>query len=184
MNRVYKNFLIILSLSSLLFLFSCMGNDEAFNMPISGKIPDEQADSVRVISTTKDVIDYELTAVHFYKYYSTKQTFADTVFVTFFNIDGSVKSTLKCNKAEVDDAKNTLTGIGDVVVVSENGTMKAPFIVLDRNTNVLYARNGVILIREDNILKGEEMESNLDLDRVEITKVSAEGKLNEDEVNW
>lgn len=184
MKRICRNFLIILSLYSLQFLISCTGNDDASNMPISGKIPDEQADSIRIISTTKNVIDYELTAVHYYKYYSTKQTFADTVFVTFFNVDGSVKSTLKCNKAEVDDAKNTLTGIGDVVVVSENGTMKAPLIVLDRNTNILYAKNGVILIREDNILKGEEMESNLDLDRVEITKVSAEGKLNEDEVSW
>jgi len=153
-------------------------------MPISGKIPDEQADSIKIISTNKDMIDYELTAVHYYKYYSTKQTFADTVFVTFFNIDGSVKSTLKCNKAELDDAKNTLTGIGDVVVVSENGTMKAPLIELDRNSNTLYAKNGVILIREENVLKGEEMESNLDLDRVEIIKVSAEGKLNEDEVSW
>jgi LPS export ABC transporter protein LptC len=184
MKSVYKNFLIILSLSSLLILFSCTGNEEDYDMPINGKMPDEQADSVKIISITKDVIDYELTAVHSYKYYSTKQTFADTVFVTFLNVDGSVKSTLKCNKAEVNDAKNTLTGIGDVVVVSENGTMKAPLIVLDRNTNTLYAKNGVILIREENVLKGEKMESNLDLDRVEITKVSAEGKLNEDEVNW
>jgi len=184
MKSVYKNFLIILSLSSLLFLSSCTGNDEASNMPISGEIPDEQADSIKIISTNKDVIDYELTAVHFYKYYSTKQTFADTVFVTFFNVDGSVKSTLKCNKAELDDAKNTLTGIGDVVVVSENGTMKAPLMELDRSTNTLFAKRGVILIREDNVLKGEEMESNLDLDSVEITKVSAQGKLNEDEVNW
>ena len=184
MKKVCRNFLIILSLTSLIFLFSCTGNEEDYDMPISGKMPDEQADSIRIISTTKDVIDYELTAVHFYKYYSTKQTFADTVFVTFFNVDGSVKSTLKCNKAEVNDAKNTLTGIGDVVVVSENGTMKAPLIVLDRNSNTLYAKNGVILIREDNVLKGEEMKSDLDLDRVEITKVSAEGKLNEDEVNW
>ncbi len=184
MKIVYKSFLIILSLCSLLFLISCTEKDAASNMPISGEIPDEQADSIRIISTTKNVIDYELTAVHFYKYYSTKQTFADTVFVTFFNEDGSVKSTLKCNKAEVNDAKNTLTGIGDVIVISENGTLKAPLIILDRNTNILYAKNGVTLIREDNVLIGEEMESNLDLDRVEITKVSAEGKLNEDEINW
>lgn len=184
MKIVCRSFLIILSLSSLLFLISCIEKDNASNMPISGTIPDEQADSIRIISTSKNVIDYELTAVHFYKYYSTKQTFADTVFVTFFNENGSIKSTLKCNKAEVNDAKNTLTGIGNVIVISENGTLKAPLIILDRNTNILYAKNGVTLIREDNVLIGEEMESNLDLDRVEITKVSAEGKLNEDEINW
>ena len=182
MKRVCRSFLITLSLISL-FLISCE-EEVVSNMPISGKIPDEQADSIRVISTSNNVIDYELTAVHFYKYYSTKQTFADTVFVTFFNEDGSVKSTLKCNEAEVNDAKNTITGIGDVVVVSENGTMKAPFMILEKNTNTLFAKKGVTLIRENNVLLGEEMESNLDLDRVEITKVSAEGKLNEDEVNW
>ena len=182
MKRVCRSFLITLSLISL-FLISCE-EEVVSNMPISGKIPDEQADSIRVISTSNNVIDYELTAVHFYKYYSTKQTFADTVFVTFFNVDGSVKSTLKCNEAEVNDAKNTITGIGDVVVVSENGTMKAPFMILEKNTNTLFAKKGVTLIRENNVLLGEEMESNLDLDRVEITKVSAEGKLNEDEVNW
>jgi len=183
MKKVCKNFLIILSLSSI-FLFSCTGKDEASNRLIISEIPDEQADSIKIISTTEDVIDYELTAVHYYKYYKTKQTFADTVFVTFFNEDSSVKSTLECNKAKVDDAKNTLTGIGDVVVVSENGIMKAPLIVIDRNSNTLYAKNGVVLIREDNILKGEEMESDMNLDRVVITKVSAEGKLNKDEVSW
>jgi LPS export ABC transporter protein LptC len=176
--------LIILSLISLFLLISCNEKEETSDLPISGKIPDEMADSVRVISTNKNIIEYELTAVHFYKYYSTKQTFADTVFVTFFNADGSIKSTLKCNKAEVDDVKNTLTGIGDVVVVSDKGTMRAPVMILDRNSNTLYAKNGVILQRESNTIVGEEMKSNLDLDRVEITKVSAEGKLNEEEINW
>ena len=183
MRSVYKNCLIILILINL-FLVSCTEKDVASTMPLNGKIPDEQADSIKIISTSRNVIDYELTAVHFYKYYSTKQTFADTVFVTFFNLDSTVKSTLKCNKAELDEVKNTLTGIGDVVVVSDNGTMKAPLMVLDRNTNTLFATDGVTLIRGDNILEGDEMESNLDLDRVEITKVSAKGKLDEEEINW
>ncbi|MDP8203156.1 MAG: LPS export ABC transporter periplasmic protein LptC [Candidatus Tenebribacter mawsonii] len=184
MKKVYKSFLIILGLSSILFIFSCAKQDEVTEMPISGKIPDEQADSIKVLSTSNNVIDYELTAVHYYKYYSTKQTFADTVYVTFFNTDGSVKSTLKCNKAEVNDANNSLTGIGDVVVVSDNGIMKAPLMVLDRNSNTLYAKQGVSLQRENNLLIGEEMESNLDLDRVEITKVSAQGKLEDEKINW
>ena len=184
MKKVCKSYLIILILSSILFLSSCAEQDDASEMPISGRIPDEQADSIKVISTSGNVIDYELTAVHYYKYYNTKQTFADTVFVTFFNVDGSVKSTLKCNKAEVNDAENSLTGIGNVVVVSENGIMRAPLIVLDRNSNTLYAKNGVSLQRDNNLLFGEEMESNLDLDRVEITKVSAKGKLDDKEINW
>lgn len=184
MKSVCRSFLQYLSLSSIIIIVACTEKDVASNMPISGQIPDEQADSIKIISTSNDMIDYELTAVRFYKYYDTKQTFADTVFVTFYNEDGSVKSTLKCNKAEVDDVENSLTGIGDVVVVSDNGIMKAPLMVLDRNSNTLYAKKGVSLQRENNLLIGEEMESNLDLERVEIMKVSAQGKIDNENITW
>jgi len=184
MKIAYMNFLHALSLCSILFIFACTEKDTTFNMPISGQIPDEQADSIKIISTSNDKIDYELTAERYYKYYDTKQTFADTVFVTFFNEDGSVKSTLSCNKAEVNDVENTLTGIGDVVVVSENGVMKAPLMVLDRNSNTLFAKEGVTLLRNNNLLQGAEMESNLDLDKVEIIKVSAKGKLENEQIDW
>ena len=40
------------------------------------------------------------------------------------------------------------------------------------------------LIRQENILYGEEMKTDLKLDRIEITKVSAEGSVNEKEFNW
>ena len=152
-------------------------------MPIEGQIPDEQADSIRVIATTDSIIDYEMTAVHTYKYYETKQTFADTVFVKFFKKDGSIESTLRCDRAEVDDAKNTIIGIGNVVVISENGTMKAPYAELDRNTEQIIASKGVQLIRDENILYGEEMVSDMKLDMVEITKVSGEGKLNDEDLD-
>jgi len=152
-------------------------------MSIEGQIPDEQADSIRVIATTDSIIDYEMTAVHLYKYYETKQTFADTVFVKFFKHDGTIETTLKCDRAEVDDAKNTITGIGNVVVISENGTMKAPYAELNRNTEQIIASQGVQLIRDENILYGEEMVSDMKLDVVEITRVSGEGKLNDEDLD-
>ena len=185
MKKFWRNSFHTLKIISIIILIiSCQKQEIPQNLPIEDKIPDEIADSIRVVTTTGETIDYILEAVHMYKYYDTKQTFVDTVFVTFYNPDESVKSTLKCNKAEVNDAKNTLTGIGNVVVKSENGILKAPYMILDRNTNHIYASQGVILIRGENILYGEEMETDLNLDRVEITKVSAEGKLDEDEINW
>jgi len=165
-------------------ILSCSPKEELQEMPIAGKIPDEQADSIRIYATTDSIIDYELTAVHMYKYYDTKQTFADTVFVQFFKKDGSVETTLQCDKAEIDDAKNTIIGIGHVVVVSENGTMKAPYAELDRNTEKITASKGVQLIRKENILYGNEMISDMKLDVVEITKVSGEGKLSEEDFEF
>ncbi|MCF7858668.1 MAG: LPS export ABC transporter periplasmic protein LptC [Candidatus Cloacimonetes bacterium] len=184
MIRVCRDFWLILSLSSLLLIPACSDKVEFSKIPDLDKIPDEQADSIKITSTTDNKVEYILTAVHYYKFYKAQQTFADSVFVTFYNEDGSIKSTLECNKAEVDDVKNTLTGIGDVVVISENGTMKAPLIFLDRNSSKLFAKEGVTFLRDNNILRGLEMESDLNLDRVEITKVSAEGKLKENEITW
>ena len=168
----------------ILIILSCSPKEEEQIMPIEGQIPDEQADSIRIIATTDSIIDYELTAVHMYKYYDTKQTFADTVFVQFYRKDGSIETTLQCDKAEIDDAKNTITGIGHVVVISENGTMKAPYAELDRNLEQITATKGVQLIRGENILYGEEMISDMRLDVVEITKVSGEGKLSEEDFDF
>ncbi|MCK4694506.1 MAG: hypothetical protein KAT74_02025, partial [Candidatus Cloacimonetes bacterium] len=77
----------IVSLFFLILFFSCTKSDDTSYLPIEDKIPDEQADSIKIIATTNDVIDYELIAVRMYKYYETKQTFADMVFITFYNPD-------------------------------------------------------------------------------------------------
>jgi len=168
----------------LLFLLSCTQEEEPENLPIAGKIPDEEADSLYVIITNKDKTDYEMTAVHMYKYYDTEQTFLDTVFVTFYNPDGTVKMTLRSDAAQIDDAENTITGKGNVVIVSSNGTMKAPEAVLNRNTEKIVASNGVTLIRNDNTLYGEEMVSDMKLEVAEFRKVSGEGKLDNEEIDW
>ncbi len=188
MKVLWKNLLTIWKKCNLLIFFililSCQSSDETITRQIDERLPDEQADSVTIISITKNFTDYELYAVHVDKYYDTKQIFADTVFVKTFNPDSSVKSTLYCNKAEVNEAKNILIGIGNVVVESDNGIMKTPYLIWDRNTDEVFAKNGVIFIREGNILYGEEMKTDINLDKIEITKVSAEGKINEEDIDW
>ncbi len=185
MKKLCRNLFPVLKICSLILLFfACTQAEDMSYLPIEDKMPDEQADSIKVIATTDDVIDYELTAVHMYKYYETKQTFADTVFIIFYNPDATIKSTLSCDKAEVDDAKNILTGIGNVIVKSENGTMKAPYMILNRNTEQIFAKQGVTMIREGNVLHGAEMKTDIYLDRVEIISVSAEGKLDEKDIDW
>ena len=133
---------------------------------------------------TKDIIDYELEATHIDRFYKKKLTLADSIFITTFNPDGSIKSTLSSDKAEMDEAKNILTAIDNVIVKSENGIMKTPFLIWNKNTDEFYAKNGVTLIREDNVLQGQEMKTDGNLERIEIIKVSAEGKIDESEIDW
>ena len=179
-----KNLSIIWKVCSLLFIISINIYTQNIQDVNNFEIPDEQADSVHIISTTGNKVDYEMTAKYMYKYYDKKLTIADSVFVTFFYEDGSVKSTLYSDNAEMDELDNTITGIGNVVVKSENGTMKAPRVVMNRNTNQLFASEGVILIRSTNTLYGQQMRSDLNLDRAEIIKVSAEGKLQNEDIDF
>lgn len=172
----------IFSLFCLSVILSCSSADDPVFLPDEGKIPDEEADSISVIVTTDNFIDYQMTAVYMYKYYDTKQTFADTVYVEFYQKDGTVETTLKCDRAEIDDSKNTITCFGNVVVVSQNGTMKAPLAELNRNTEQIIASAGVQLIRGENVLFGDEMISDMKLDVVEIIKVSGEGRLDEEDL--
>lgn len=166
------------------FLVSCTFSEESFSGKKDSKLPDEEADSVKIISMTKDIIDYELEATHIDRFYKKKLTLADSIFITTFNPDGSIKSTLSSDKAEMDEAKNILTAIDNVIVKSENGIMKTPFLIWNKNTDEFYAKNGVTLIREDNVLQGQEMKTDGNLERIEIIKVSAEGKIDESEIDW
>ena len=111
-------------------------------------------------------------------------TIADTVFIKTFKPDGNIKSTISCQKAEMDEKKNQLIGTGNVVVKSENGILKTPYLIWNRNTDEIYAKNGVVLERKDNIIRGSEMETDINLNNIKMLKVSAEGKLNEKDINW
>ena len=67
---------------------------------------------------------------------------------------------------------------------SENGILKTPYLIWNRNTDEIYAKNGVVLERKDNIIRGSEMETDINLNNIKMLKVSAEGKLNEKDINW
>jgi len=188
MKKFWKNLFNILKIVNiLLFLFllsACNHKEEIIEPQIQGQIPDEESDSVKIVSINQNFIEQEITAIHIDRYSKLKKIIADTVFVTNYKEDGSIKSTLYCDKANIDDAKNIFTGIGNVIVTSKNGIMKTPYLIWNRNTNGLHAKNGVTLIREDNILYGKEMETNTNLDKIKIIKVSAEGIINEENIDW
>lgn len=183
MKRHWEKLFPIWKIVSFFILISC-SNESVKKIELQENIPDEIADSVYVVSTKGNKVEYEMTAKQMQKFYDKKLTIADSIFVTFFDETGNIKSTLYSDKAEVDDVKNTITGVGNVVIKSDNGTMKAPKAILDRNTNQIFAFEGVTLIRNDNILRGKSMKSDINLDRAEIIEVSAEGTIEDEEIDF
>jgi len=175
---------IWIAFNLILLLFSCTQEEVQEKIFIDERIPDEIADSVFITSIDKNELEYELYAIQIEKFYNTGETFADTVFVKTYDESGNIKSTLYCDRAKLDETVNKLEGTGNVVVESENGILKTNYIIWDRNSNKIFAKKGVTLLRGDNILYGQEMETDIYLNRIEIIKVSAEGKVDEQEINW
>jgi LPS export ABC transporter protein LptC len=188
MMKLWKNYLpslkLISSILLLLLLLSCREEPVIENINFAENIPDEQADSLVIFAYNGSVLDYQLRAQHLDKFYDMQITLADTVYIETYDAEGLVSSSLYCDKAELDETKNLLTGYGNVVIQSENGILKTPYIIWDRNTDIVTAKKGVILIRDGNILKGEELKTDINLNEIEMIKVSAEGTLDERDIDW
>ena len=175
----------VLIFSLLIFLLGGCENDLNVEMKSADKnIPDEQSDSVRVITMDGDIITMEMHARHIDRYYKRKETLIDSLYLQNFNEDGSLRSTLTCNNAIINETRNEVTCIGDVVVVSENGRLEAPLLVWDRDTDKVQAEEGVKLTREDDTIWGERMFTDLELNNIEIIKVSAEGTVKSGSIEW
>ncbi len=183
MKKLSKNLLIFLSLVSVLSYTSCKRSEDLKFEKIDGDYPDRMADSLLIVSTEGNITKYEMFTVHMDSYSDKKLTLADTVQIKVFDKKGDIQTILTCNEARIDDVKNTFTGTGNVIVTSDNGVLETDYLKWFRTTDELIAKDGVKLTRGENTLWGEEMKTDINLDRIEITKVSAKGKIDEDDFN-
>lgn len=185
MSRYFKNFWLICTVASFITVCGPRPSNQQFSAPKD--LPDKQIDSVEIITTNNNVIEQIITAVHIDQFSDKKLTLADTVYVQNIDKDSTVTSTLYCDTAEIDDARNFMIAKGNVVVTSKNGTLYTPNLVWNRNNDEIYARDSVKLVREENILYGAELKTDINLDKIKIFKVSAEGKLDEEQtenIDW
>ena len=185
--QISSSILKILSIVFIVFLISCSQTEEDLFSQKNDEMPDQQSDYVTIITTNKEIIEQEITAVHIDRYTKKKLTIADTVLVKNFTPEGELQSTIYCDKAEIDDVKNILTGMGNVVVTDENGDngiLKTPYLIWNRNNDEILAKDGVTLIRKESVLHGLEMVTDINLEKVKIIKVSAEGKIDDEKIDW
>lgn len=174
----------ITSLVLIVILAACSNESVSISTRSSKDIPDEEADSVKVVYTNNEKIEYQLNAVKIKKYKKNRKTFADTVNIIIYDTEMNIQSTLYSDKAEVNDIDNIIIAEGNVVVTSDNGILKTPFLIWNRNSDKLFAKNGVEIIRNNNTLIGEELKTDMKMERLEIKKVSAEGTLDEEIIDW
>lgn len=146
-------------------------------------LPTKQADSIVVITTLLDRIEQKMFASH-YDEYEDGMVITENVFIENYQPDGSIKYTLKCDRAEVDDIKKIITAIGKVIITSEQGILETPYLIFNQQTDAIFAPHEVKLIRGDNILYGTSLKTDVHFEKIEIKSVSAEGKIGNEKFDW
>lgn len=174
----------ILAVSIILVLFCGCEEEIPHSSMRSADMPDEQSDSVTMITMDKDVVTMQIIARHIDRYYKRKETLIDSLFLQSYDENGSLKSTLTCQTARINESSNVIVCTGDVVVNSENGKLETPKLTWDRDTDKVKAEDGVKLTRGDDILWGERMRTDMHLDNIEIVKVSAAGTVKGEGIEW
>jgi LPS export ABC transporter protein LptC len=151
---------------------------------INRGLPDETSDKVSIYSYNQNRIDYILTADKIERFYNIRQLDAWNVHITTYDEKNKVKGRISADTTYVDEARNLIRAIGNVVYESPNGTIKSRIINWDRNADEIYTPEKVILIRDDKVLTGDNLRTNSAMSFAEMNTVSAEGKVKGNEINW
>lgn len=147
-------------------------------------LPDETSSNISIYAYKENRVDYILTADKIDRYYTTQRLFARKVRIVSYDDKKQLRSTIVADTAYVDEARNLVRAIGNVVFDTPNGTIKSRIINWDRNIDEIYVPTPVTLIRDGNVLKGDNLRTDSRISYAEMSTVSAEGVLKGDEIDW
>jgi LPS export ABC transporter protein LptC len=151
---------------------------------LNRSLPDETSTNVSIYSYKENRVDYLLTADTIQRYYDLKRLWAWKVKITTYDENGIVKSTIIADTTYVDEARNFIKAIGNVVLTSPNGTIQSHIITWDRNIDEIFCPEKVVLIRDGNTLIGDNLRTDVNITYAEMNAVSAEGIIKGDEIEW
>ena len=146
--------------------------------------PDETSLKVELSEYNKDKLEYKLKADKIERFYERKILNGYRVLITTFDDANQVKSTIKADTTIVDDVRNMIYAHGNVFFSSPNGSIQAKRLIWDRTIDEIISPEPVILTRDGNVLRGSNLRTNSSISYAELETVSAEGKVDEKDINW
>lgn len=182
MKRLWTNyfFLFLISISFALALVTGCTEDKApVTFSIRTNLPDEQADTVKLVSLNEAKTDWIIHAKHIDRFYDEHKTIAKNVIIDSYEKNGVKQATLTANNIVMNDIDNKLVAKGNVFIKSINGTLQTEELNWDRNTDLITSPVQVTLTRGQNVLVGYELQTTIKLDYAQMKRVSAKGKVDE-----
>ena len=151
---------------------------------LNRSLPDETSNTISIYEYKEDKIDYILNASKIERFYNTQQLNAWNVRIVTYDIKQKVKNRISADTTYVDEARNFIKAIGNVVFETPNGTIKSRLINWDRNVDEIYTPEKVTLIKDDKILNGDNLRTNSTLSYAELSTITAEGIITSEEIDW
>ncbi|MCB5249556.1 MAG: LPS export ABC transporter periplasmic protein LptC [Candidatus Cloacimonadales bacterium] len=176
MKALWKLISSILMLIAMLVFNACdLSSNIPYNRSLTKEPATETIDSVFVVATDGNNLEWLLHADKVEKYPDKQFWKAYNVKFESVPTDNSDPTIMTSNEAEIDEISNKITGKGNVIIISPNGLLKTEFLTLNRFNNEVFAPGFVYLEKEDNIIKGTGLTTNVTFDYVNLQQVSGEG---------
>jgi len=181
--KIFVNLLLIILL--LVGAFSCQKDKLQMNTAAMERgLPDEISYNVRLNQFIDNRNEYTLEANKIERYHDRRIMYGYGVTLSTYDKDNRINSTIQADTTIVDDARNIIYAQGHARMTSPNGSLSTAKIIWDRAVDEITAPTPVVLVRDGSILRGDNMRTNSKLSFVEMDKVSAEGKINPEELDW
>ena len=170
--KIHIKTIILLLLSFSLLNLHCTEFDaDDSNESVEKDYPDQESWDARMYFNTKGKRRAVLDAGYIAKYSNKKYTLLkEGVKVQFFDIEGNQKSILTSNEGKYYDANQNMLAVGDVVLVSKNGSkLYSQELFWNNKEEKVISEVPVKITTEADTLYGDTFKSDPDLINYEIT---------------
>jgi len=185
--KVYHLKYILAFFLPLLLFFSCTNDiKDVMALPINKKSPSQIGDSVTMLYTDSAKLKVMLKAnrmLMFDKNVKEPLTILPKgVFITFFDEDEKVSTTLKANYGVRYDLSKRMEAKYAVEVVNKKGDkLETERLIWDEKTKRIYTDTYFKITTATEIIKGKGMESNQDFTKYQLKQITGTIKLNDNE---
>lgn len=147
-------------------------------------LPDETSYNVSVTNYLENRYEYHLEAEKIERFSDRRLLKGSKVTLTTYDKDNLQNSVIKADTTILDEARNLILASGHAKMTTPNGSLSTPNIAWDRAVDEITAPKQVLLTRQGNQMRGQNLRTNSKLSFVEMEQVSAEGRLTQKEIDW
>ncbi len=161
----------------ILFIASCdqstrqsnvSGSDSTADIVIS---PDREIENFSIIQTRRGRKKYVANAIYAAIFKDSNQIVATTVEVDFYDDEGLPFSTLTADSGYIDEKTKDMRAVGNVVVVNrDSARLESEELKWDHKREKIVSDQFVKIIRGRDVLTGIGLESDAQIESVEIKK--------------